>query len=159
MSSVGFVLQVGEPRLLCPCSPCFILNPYAQRLRAVTKMQARNIGEYSFFKILLMTELKNCYGTTTTLTYTKIRILELVEWNYSAVALLPPHPPSPPKIRCNPPKSDMESLEGGNNPRSPPARYAILYPKKTCLRKRLRVKEPAFVDFVTKLLSVDPTLR
>ncbi|CAM9585030.1 unnamed protein product [Sphacelaria rigidula] len=35
----------------------------------------------------------------------------------------------------------------------------MIYPKKTCLRKRLRVNHPDFLDFVTKLLSIDPTIR
>lgn len=59
----------------------------------------------------------------------------------------------------------MESSEAGDDPRrSPPpmagaVRYAILHPKRTCLRRRLRVKDAAFLDFASKLLCVDPTLR
>lgn len=67
--------------------------------------------------------------------------------------------PTLPQICYTPPNSDVESLEGGSNARSPPARYAMLYPKKTSLGKRLRVTDHLFVDFVGKLLSVDPTLR
>lgn len=39
------------------------------------------------------------------------------------------------------------------------ARYAIIYPKKTTLKRRLRVNDEEFLDFVSTLLSVDPTLR
>ena len=42
---------------------------------------------------------------------------------------------------------------------SPAARYALIYPKKTSLKRRLRVEDDVFLDFVEKLLSVDPTCR
>ena len=42
---------------------------------------------------------------------------------------------------------------------SPAARYALIHPKKTSLKRRLRVEDDVFLDFVEKLLSVDPTCR
>ncbi|CAN0025978.1 unnamed protein product [Scytosiphon promiscuus] len=38
-------------------------------------------------------------------------------------------------------------------------RYAIIYPKRTSLKRRLRMEDGDFLDFVTALLSVDPTRR
>ncbi|CAM9761340.1 unnamed protein product, partial [Hapterophycus canaliculatus] len=38
-------------------------------------------------------------------------------------------------------------------------RYAIIHPKRTSLKRRLRVEDEEFLDFVTTLLLVDPTRR
>ena len=51
--------------------------------------------------------------------------------------------------------------QAGDPSSGSPAKYAIIYPKKTSLKRRLRVKDEdhLFLDFVTALLHVDPTLR
>ncbi|CAN0222389.1 unnamed protein product, partial [Laminaria digitata] len=62
------------------------------------------------------------------------------------------------------PRFDGPSTADGSG-RSPPpddspaARYALIYPKRTSLKRRLRVEDDVFLDFVEKLLSVDPTCR
>ncbi|CAM9462665.1 unnamed protein product [Ectocarpus sp. 12 AP-2014] len=62
-----------------------------------------------------------------------------------------------------PPSSRHRSREDGNGEEdassSASPRYAIIYPKRTSLSRRLRVEDDAFLDFVTTLLLVDPTRR
>lgn len=50
---------------------------------------------------------------------------------------------------------------GGGGGGAGAAKYAIIYPKKTSLKRRLRVKDEdhLFLDFVAELLLVDPTHR
>lgn len=77
--------------------------------------------------------------------------------------------PSPPTTLLSFARNDKSSPDQGEdssssddgNSFSGKARYAIIYPKRTSLKRRLRVKDQdsAFLDFVKTLLLVDPNLR